>query len=351
MNPYDFVRIDWNKPPQRRHPLQHHKFAGVSGRIEGTITTETPLFIPATRLSQIRGQMSGYTKNGIGQAIIPGSSLKGLFRSLVETIAQGCWMHFQGRYQDRVDYSRNLPHEFQPCQSINQLCPACRMFGLINRGTLFMGHINFDDATCADPVKHEIIYTPILDAPKPRHRAWYLDKSGQHVAGRKYYFHQSQLTTLSQQRTSASGVQLNQRIQPVGSSTVFDFSATFDSLNPQDELPALLYALTLEPDMRHKIGYAKPAGLGSVHVELTKIELIDYAVRYRSQGSGMQQYQGDGLQTYLDGQTRLYTNDQASITLKDLRRIWHWPPTPEVHYAYPDRNWFNDNPTEPISKT
>lgn len=350
MNPYDFVRIDWNKTPARRPPLMHDKFAGVSGWLEGTINVETPLFIPVTRLSQGRGQMSGYARNGAGQTIIPGSSLKGLFRSLVETIAPGCWWHFQGRYRDRVDYSRQLPRAFHPCRDLKQLCPACRMFGLINRGTLFMGHVNFEDAVCDDPVKHEVIYTPILDAPKPRHRAWYLDQSGRHVAGRKYYFHQSQLTTLSQQRTSRSGVQLNQRIQPVGAGTVFTFAATFDSLDPQDELPVLLYALALEPAMRHKIGYAKPAGLGSVHVQLTSVELIDYTARYRGSGSGLERYEGEALQQYLDGQTRSYTTD-TSDTLQDLRRIWGWPPNRKVHYSYPDRNWFNEHPDGPISET
>ncbi len=351
MNPYDFVRIDWSKPPQRRRPALHDKFAGLSGRLAGTITVETPLFIPATRLSQGRGQFSHYARNGAGQAIIPGSSLKGLFRSLVETIAPGCWMHFRGFYRDRIDYGKKLPQDFLPCRNLNQLCPACRMFGLINRNTLFMGHVNFDDATCADPVSHQAVYTPILDAPKPRHGTWYLDKSGRHVAGRKFYFHQAQITTLSQQRTSRSGVPLNQHIQPVDRGTVFTFKATFDSLNPQDELPALLYALILEPDMRHKIGYAKPAGLGSVHVALTELEIIDYAARYRGNGQGPEQYEGQALQQYLEGQTRSYTNDRTSITLQDLRRIWRWPPDPKVQYAYPGQQWFRENLDTPISKT
>ncbi len=351
MNPYDFVRINWSKPPQRRRPAMHHKFEGVSGRLTGTITVETPLFIPTTRLSQGRGQFSAYAKNGAGQAIIPGSSLKGLFRSLVETVAPGCWLHFRGFYRDRIDYGKNLPKEFLPCRNLNQLCPACRMFGLINRGVLFMGHINFGDAVCDDPIKHQAVYTPILDAPKPRHRAWYLDKSGRHVAGRKFYFHQAQITTFSQQRTSRSGVPLNQHIQPVGSGTVFSLSATFDNLNPQDEWPALLYALTLEPDMRHKIGYAKPAGFGSVRVDLTNLEIIDYAARYRSNGQGPEQYEGETLRQYLEGQTRLYTNDQSAITLQDLRRIWCWPPDPDKQYGYPDRKWFSQNPQTPISKT
>ena len=42
----------------------------------------------------------------------------------------------------------------------------------------------------------------------------------------------------------------------------------------RDELAALLYALVLEPEMRHKIGLAKPVGLGSVRIEARELTLI-----------------------------------------------------------------------------
>lgn len=351
MNPYDFVRIDWSNEPHRRKPALHDKFSGVSGQLEGTITTEMPLFIPAAKPGQQGGNSQYFIKNGAGQAIIPGSSLKGLFRSLVETIAPGCWCLYRGTYRDRVDYSHKLPPAFHPCRQLNNLCPACRMFGLINRGTLFQGHVFFNDAVCSDPVSHEVVYTPILDGPKPRHKAWYLDASERYVAGRKYYFHQHEVKYLNELRTSGRGVPLNQKIEPIGNGSVFKFSASFENLSAQDELPALLYALTLEPTMRHKIGYAKPAGFGTIRVELTRVTVVDYKNRYSSGPSLGEVYQVTDLAEYLQGQTRPYANEQDSITLQDLRRIWAWPPDPNVQYAYPSRDWFNRNPTAPISDT
>jgi hypothetical protein len=29
MNPYDFARIDWGKPPKRHKPVWHHRLTGV----------------------------------------------------------------------------------------------------------------------------------------------------------------------------------------------------------------------------------------------------------------------------------------------------------------------------------
>jgi CRISPR/Cas system CSM-associated protein Csm3 (group 7 of RAMP superfamily) len=350
MNPYDFVKIDWSKTPIKRAPTQHHKFQGVSGLIEGTITTETPLFIPKARQNTIPNALKLFAVNGNRQAIIPGSSLKGLFRNLVETIGPGCWWLYDGIYQDRTDYSPKLPRAFKQCLSSDQLCPACRMFGLINGRNLLMGHVNFDDAVCLAPVAHSPIFTPILDGPKPRHRAWYLSQDGSSVAGRKFYFHQEAISTSRELRKTKAGVVINQHIQPVGTGSVFTFVANFNNLMA-DDLSLLFYALTLEPTMRHKIGYAKPAGLGTIRVELNSLTLTDYRTRYTSLERGQSVYEAAALAGYLNEQTAAFRAEQTSVTLQDLRRIWTWPPPSDVAYGYPTRNWFDENSTATIAQT
>ena len=93
--------------------------------------------------------------------------------------------------------------------------------------------------------------------------------------------------------------------------------------------------------MRHKLGYGKPAGLGSVELGLTRLELIDHRERYASafQG-GWQVYTGDGLAQLLDEQTQRYTQDHSSMTLQDLRRIWKWPGRNDL--KYPSWDWFRE---------
>ena len=328
MNPYDFVRIDWSQGVERRPATRPDRFQGQSGRVQGTITTLTPLFIPSY------GQQELHVTNRNREAIIPGTSLKGLIRSLVETIGPGCWWLFGTG-------NGKLPRPFQQCQNQDKLCVTCRMFGLIQGDTLLLGNVGFEDAVCAECTSDDPMFTPILMGPKPEH-SWYRDNRG-NVVGRKFYFHNTR-TIKGRQNPH------NRRIRPVAPENRFTFSAQFTNL-ADDELRLLLYALQLEPTMRHKIGYAKPAGLGSVQIELTCLELIDYAQRYTTPSQGKTTYTGDALQEYVAQRIALYTENQTSGTLTDLRRIWAWPPPEDVVYDYPTRRWFDQNPDKPISAT
>src|SRR5437016_4064195 len=116
MNPYDFVRIDWSQPPERRTPVWHHRLVGqgdqqlYSGFIEVDVFTETPLFISDPRtVPQDPRKPAQSIRNKQGEYIIPGSSLKGLLRCVVETLGNGCLTLFDGNYEQerrggRVEY-------------------------------------------------------------------------------------------------------------------------------------------------------------------------------------------------------------------------------------------------------
>lgn len=340
MNPYDFVRIDWDQGVERRPATLHDRFSGLSGAIQGTITTLTPLFVPSRRNIIPKPHIT----NGNNQVIIPGTSLKGLIRSLIETIGPGCWWLFKGIHSNR------LPPAFHQCHDQEKLCVACRMCGLIQGSTLLLGNVGFEDAICHNPEYDAPMYTPILNNPKPEHVAWYLDTNRQYVAGRKFYFHNTQIMEESESKVTGAGRQLNQYIVPLSVGNTFTFSAQFTNL-AQDELQLLLYTLVLEPTLRHKIGYAKPAGLGSVQIELNRLDLIDYAKRYTTPDRGRTTYESDDLASFISAQIMPYATDENSITLNDLRRIWAWPPPADVAYGYPTREWFDENSQAPISAT
>lgn len=357
MNPYDFVPIDRNARVERKPAKPHHCFDGKSGRIEGTITTLTPLFIRDSKQNTNAPTLS-FIKNKQWKEIIPATSLKGMIRSLVEVIAPGCFLLFDGRYyehtwQTAVDYSQELPNKFKRCRHPDRLCPACRMFGVLvekNKsaiGKAFSrgGHVNFDDAVITHLVKHSPVCTPNLLKPRAYHEIWYLQKDQEYIAGRKFYFHQHPDKMYIKRQMQNYG----HRLRPVGPNSQFTFSVQFNNLD-QDELNLLLYALVLEPSIRHKIGYAKPAGLGSVKIELTRLELIDYKQRYTSPNRGKTVYTDNALNHYVDRQIARYTTLWHSITLQDLRRIWMWPPVHD-YYGYPTRDWFNDNPDASIHDT
>lgn len=346
MNPYDFVPIDLEAPPKRHKPILHEKFVPdtVSGTLTAKITAKTPIFVK-------QGSTDQFTKNNKMEPIIPGTSLKGLFRSLVETVANGCFLKFDGQYEDRqrgtVYYAGKLRKSFKICENPDSLCIACRIFGMQSGNDRFTGKVSFQDAVCNNPIPHPPVHTIILMGPKPHHTAFYLDENERFIAGRKFYFHHP--TKVKEIKSVQNPNHHNPRISPVGTGSQFHFSVDFTSLE-ETEWNALLYTIVLEPGMRHKIGYAKPAGLGSVKIEIKSIRLYDYSKRYTSPNRGITELQGENLKKYIGKHIQSYVKN-TSKTMVELRRIWRWDENDQTSYRYPPTKWFNDNPKAPISST
>ncbi len=99
MNPYDFVPLDTTHPPERRKPIWHnvlvpdkaHPDKLYSGHLYLYIKAETPIFIRyADSSTQNPDKPGEHIYNKDGDYILPGSSIKGLLRNVVETLCRGC---------------------------------------------------------------------------------------------------------------------------------------------------------------------------------------------------------------------------------------------------------------------
>ncbi len=381
MNPYDFVPIDTARPPQRRKPVWHNVLAPdkghpeklYSGYLNLYIKAETPLFIPYIDSSQQTSPMQNpdkpaehiYRKDGM--YIIPGTSLKGVLRTVVETLCSGCL----GVFRVPREYTQNpVPPAFAYCQDNTALCISCRLFGMMqsgqSNGGVFLGKVNIGDALVYEDSLHyyKPIYTAVLDSPKPRHTAFYLDSQRRYIAGRKFYFHHDEEPRIENRLLeirSKPGEYRNQYIEPLASGT--EFSARIDFTNLEaDEFAALMLAIALHPDMRHKIGYGKPIGLGTVRIDAIELALVDYTKRYTNFrfGRGISKYD-------LDQTTNLVYEQMASLedshihehwqrfstlpSLQNLHRIWQWRPDPSVTYAYPSQRWFKEHAQARIQDT
>jgi hypothetical protein len=358
MNPYDFTRIDWDRTPDRRPPVWHNRLTGqdsqqlYSGQLAVDIYAETPLFIAdPRRVPPDPRKPAPFIQNEQGQYIIPGRSLKGMLRCVVETLGNGCLTLFDGRYErNKVYYFGKVPEDFQHCDNNTKLCIACRSFGMLKEGArgIFLGKINISDAIAYDDkiYKYDPIYTKALMEPKPHHDSFYLDISKQHIAGRKYYFHHSSDYEPLTERNLIymGGRPANRYIQPLDRDTQFNFRLNFTNLEA-DEFAALMLAVTLEDGMRHKIGYGKPLGLGSVYLYPTRLTLIDYTKRYTQagEGQGKRELEGNALWDEINRHIAEFSRTQLlKVAMDDLRRIWRWPADPEVEYYYPSkRDWFD----------
>ncbi len=367
MNPYDFVPIDTAYPPERRRPVWHnaltpdeaHPGKLYSGYLYLYIKAETPIFIRHADSSMQDPDRPGeHIYNKDGYYIIPGTSIKGMLRTVVETLCRGCLTV--------INRDSPIPGSFAPCDNNMSLCISCRLFGMMQRqrqAEVFLGKVNIGDAVAYvhDPDYHESLYTAVLDAPKPRHRAFYLDEQGRFIAGRKFYFHNEKLLTEKRLIPIPDrGTYRNQYIQPLAVGT--DFSSRIDFTNLEaDEFAALLFATQLQADMRHKIGYGKPIGLGSVQLNVTDLQLVDYANRYKTfrSGRGISYYKGDPLYELLDGQmtsigpqiNAAWNRFKSLPALSQLHRIWRWPPDTSVEYAYPSQRWFKQHSQARIKDT
>lgn len=376
MNPYDFVPLDTEHPPQRRQPVWHNVLAPnnahpdtlYSGYLYLYIRAETPLFIRDANSPVQDPEYPGeHIRNKAREQIIPGTSLKGLLRTVVETLCSGCMTVFH----TPREYTQNpVPPGFAYCQHNTSLCIACRLFGMMQAGQrnaeVFLGKVNVGDALVyEDSLRfYAPIYTAVLDTPKPRHRAFYLDKQGRYISGRKFYFHHAGEPSTEKRLIeirNRPGEYRNQYIEPLDVGT--EFSARIDFTNLEaDEFAALMLAIALRPDMRHKIGYGKPIGLGSIRLDAIELHLVDYSKRYSTFRSdrGMSEYGIDKMTDLVNEQMaslddpRVRENWQrfsSQPSLQKLYHIWQWPPDESVEYTYPSQRWFNEHAQARIKDT
>ena len=350
MNPYHFVPL--GPPGKQMNVKTHESFQGESGTLACRLTARTHLFIAKSEgqtRSQNQHQRLQLMRAVNRKPLLPGSSLKGVIRSVAEALSGSC-LTLPGEstsYYDRDkrrNYYYEMPEGFERCRP-KELCPACRIFGGMKAGDPFLGKINISDAVAEGEAIVEDLTLGSLMQPKPRHRAWYehLEQRG-FMRGRKFYYHHPRSA-----RTTTRRDRFNKTVEAVKPGSAFGFSVDYTNLT-DDELALLIFALVLEPEMCHKIGMGKPVGLGSAKIEMIQWRQHNLRMRYERLGEGTKVLEADALTAEIDRWTDRYHEQYAKWAdcLNDLRRIWRWDPSATDDVKYPSRGWFNDNPTEPI---
>ena len=161
-NPYRMIPV--KEQIKRRPPLTDEKFQGKSGIITCTLENLTPLFIAKNN----EGNPKMFLKKNM-KHIIPGSSLKGMLRSLAEVVGGGCCV---------TDKNGNNCHEdFKSCHQVASLCIACRMFGMMEQqrnAKVHMGHVSIGDAVIQTENVQRQNYQVLLSGPQTRHRRHFI---------------------------------------------------------------------------------------------------------------------------------------------------------------------------------
>lgn len=260
-----------------------------------------------------------------------------------------------------------LPERLRRCRDYRKLCPACRVFGWVYQKkngervdpeirVAYASRVRFSHATARQfELEKEKKTLAILSTPKPTATAFYLTRAGgepeevdynssdARLRGRKFYRHQGRAFSWDeaapphpQDKPGSNQSDQNRTLKyPVGEGARFTFRVDFENLAPV-ELGALLWSLELEEGMHHRLGFAKPLGLGSVDVAIDRLELLDPRARYEALDEGWQEvkdFASRWTQVFKDAMGAVYGGAFEGLpNVRDLKALLSEPPLPNVHY-------------------
>ena len=269
--PYDFVPFADRVDKQYRTGHEAYPEGRLSGQFDYMLRAESFLHVSSGSYA-LTEDLGMETKNvirdlyrvyheGEQKPAIPGSSIKGAVRSIVEAVTESCIG------STRV-FRRDLPKDLARTCSPPWLCPACAIFGAMNR----MSRVGFNDAVFLDG-RTGVYFVPPLFGPRPRQGRKYKDRSRKFI-GRKFYFH-----------GKPARHQDGQPIEVLAVGSRLESSLTFTGLT-ESELGLLLYGLGLSGSFQPALGAGKPLAMG-------RVSIIPGALRF---------FHGDSFTAYDDSQ-------------------------------------------------
>jgi RAMP superfamily len=284
--PYAMVSFPKERPQlqapigqDKYHENRCHGILHLTLKVQTALHVSTGIVVMGSDVGQksiplIKTMMQGTE----GQLIIPGSSLKGVVRSVYEAITNSTLAVITPRYKN------DIPPERLPCRDKQRLCPASRVFGAMD----WQGLIHFTDARCKS-TGFRAGFMPSLYRPRPEEKHNYF-KQGK-VAGRKFYYHTIKAVDKGQQQ----GIPVQQAVKEF----VFTTQLHYRNLT-QAELGTLLIVLGQDKPKHPialKVGGGKPIGMGTMTVEITLLEQpANLRDRYLSYDSKPTQLAGNQLQ-------------------------------------------------------
>lgn len=293
--PYDFVplpegKID-RKPVNGHHIYQEQN---LTGYITATIIARSPIHV-GSGLLELNNDKRYPVVKGLfcsqNKPVIPGSSLKGCIRSIVEAITASAV---------QVTRAQDLPRQYKPPIAIDDLDIAQQIFGTLD----YQGLVRFHDAVLEEG-KVEIV--PSVQLFRPRSESHNTYFNGSMPKGRKFYMHGK----------LAEG---NLPLEACAVDSCFSLRIDFENIS-REQLGVFLIGLGIaEPRFYPKLGGAKPACLGTIEFTNLNILYVDKQEAYHSFDLAYQALAADELiQTAFAG--RLIQNRQLS----KLAEILRWP--------------------------
>ena len=244
-----------------------------------------------------------------GEIVIPGSSFKGMLRSIYEAASLSCSPKLPNNCKKLKNALPN--NDLNMCSDINNLCPTCSVFGFVNGSNAKKSKLRFSEFTLINGNNDSLelkkippLQSPFKDYPKfnpinmpncfnsktknyGNERLYYADLlnneeeynnltkdkylkliSGNNnrtlkFRGRKFYLHNVQ-----HQEEGNNSI----RFETVKKGSIFKGELFFDGLTER-EMSILAYVLSFgtNDNFKYKIGYGKPAYFGSIEINVDEI--------------------------------------------------------------------------------
>jgi hypothetical protein len=294
--PKPYTLIEWpDGPVERKAPYGHGSIdpSKRAGRLDITIEALTPVHVASGVIvltdDPHRLMARDIVRVG-GKPVLPGSSVKGCIRAIVEAITPSCARLKRDDIRD----------DLLPCTRKNELCIACRTFGSFG----YLAPLRFGDfkQTSGDVA---LVGAPLFHQPGTAPRMY---RDGGWARGRKFYMHSAQ---------QASG---DSAMYACMEGSLFEGAIDFVNLD-DNQLGLLLVALGLDQThpFKPKLGGAKPACYGTVAIRLRSFSTTNVCERYTSWDAPADQA-GD-LQFFIDAARPILSAPQLDALAQTLR----WP--------------------------
>ena len=308
---YQFISLPQNEPDrlniQGNQKFGHEKYQLNNQRFSGKLCLNLTVVSPVSvnsGITMMGSDLAQQTRNDVSaryvaklsliqssvqqnqRLIIPGSSLKGVVRSIYEAITRSCLCKTNAKKEE-------IPNNYSECKDISKLCPACVIFGAMS----WLGLVHFHDAKYDpdnDKPGFDTGLIPALFSPKPnainketREKIYYNHNK---IRGRKFYPHSYQ---------EDEEVERIVRIQQAELGKRFTTYVNYNNLTKM-QLGTLLIALGQDSENRLglKIGSGKAVGMGTMKIDVVKIEQLEMN-RYLSYNSNSSVLQGNELENFI----------------------------------------------------
>jgi CRISPR/Cas system CSM-associated protein Csm3 (group 7 of RAMP superfamily) len=275
---YELISLPQSVDKKRPAGIDAYKEPLLTGNIALRLKAETEVFVSSGIIAMSQDVAHQTTrdiplvKTAIWKdnlLVIPGSSLKGVVRSIYEAITLSCLCKVTKRYkgQNKKNIEINIADGFQECkidikkQEKQEVCPACRIFGAMG----WIGLIRFTDAVC-EQEGCKTDFVPSLREPNKKLSKYYDKDQDKKVNKRKFYYLEKQ--SESQEKRGID-------VQQAKSGHTFQAELHFMNLCLA-ELGTLF--IVLGQDKNHpislKVGGGKSVGRGAMTVEVTQVEKV-----------------------------------------------------------------------------